>query len=129
MNHLYEIATGQLVSSTVLDISDIPQGMAVKVSSLTGIWNTSTLDFDPRPVKRIITKLDFIGRFTDDELEAIISKSKEVSTHGDKVGVFLKKLDVAEDVDLGDVRLSAGVNGMETLSLIASGRAAEILNG
>jgi hypothetical protein len=129
MNHLYEVATGRLRSSTILDIPDIPDGMAVKVSNLTGIWNVSELDFEPKPVKRIITKLDFIGRFTDPELEAIISKSKEANTIGDKVGVFLKKLDVAQDVDLDDARLNAGVNGMETLGLIGAGRAAVILNG
>lgn len=127
MNHLYETATGRLISSTVLDIPDIPQDMAVKVSSNTGIWNTSTLDFDPIPENRTISKLDFIGRFTDPELEAIISKSKEANSVGDKVGVFLKKLDVAENVDLDDPRLSTGVEGMETLGLIGIGRAAEIL--
>jgi len=129
MNHLYEIATGRLISSTILDIPDIPTGMAVKVSVLTGIWNESTLDFDPVPVKRVIEKIDFIDLFTDSEMESIISKSKESNNAGDKVGVFLEKLNAAPNVDLDSARTIAAVNGMETLGLIASGRAVVILNG
>jgi len=129
MNHLYEIATGKLISSTSLSIPDIPAGMAVKVSSLTGIWNTTTLDFDPFPEKRVITKLDFIELFTDSELEAIISKSKESNTAGNKVSVFITKLELAGSVDLKSDRMNTAVNGMESLGLIAVGRATVILNG
>lgn len=127
MNHVYEIATGRLISSTILPHPDPRTGEAVKVSSLTGIWNTSTLDFDPIPPSRIVEKIDFIDLFTDSEMEAIISKSKENNNAGNKVGVFLEKLNAAPNVDLDSDRTTNAVNGMETLELIASGRAAEIL--
>jgi len=129
MNHLYDMATGRLISSGSEPILDIAPGRAVKASDLTGIWNESTLDFDPAPVKRMVTKLEFMERFTDTELEAITSMSKKDTGVGNKVSVFMKKLDLADQIDLDDARLQAGVNGMESLGLIGAGRAAVILNG
>jgi len=129
MNHLYDTATGRLISSTILDIPDIPDGMSVKVSELTGIWNETTLDFDPMPINRVIEKIDFLDLFTPAEMEGIIAKSKESNSAGNKVGVFLEQLNAAPSVDLDSSRSIKAVNGMETLGLIGAGRAAVILNG
>lgn len=132
MNHLYEIANGRLVSSTSLPIPSPPGGMAVVTlpdGDEVGIWNTSTLVFDPQSANMRRTKLEFLELFTDIELEDIIAKSKENTTAGHKVGVFIKKLDLAENIDLDDTRMITAVNGMESLGLIAQGRAAVILNG
>ena len=55
MLHLYETATGKLISSaTVVDV--IPDGMAVKESDKKGVWNTTTLDFDEVIQDKILSK-------------------------------------------------------------------------
>lgn len=125
MNHLYETATGKLISSTALDIDNIPAGMAVKVSNLKGTWNTSTLDFDPIPVKKIVDRFDFMELFTDAELIAILDAAK-VNT---AVEVFVKKLDLAPRVDLDSSNVVNGLASLEAAGLIAVGRASEIRNG
>lgn len=74
----------------------------------------------PAPV-RVISRLEFAERFTDAELEAVLS-----SNNG-KVRVFLKKLDFVGSVDLDKPSVVAGVNFLEQSGLIGAGRAAEIL--
>lgn len=126
MNHLYEIATGKLISSTSLPIDTVPDGMAVKTTTNTGIWNTDTLDFDPIPEKKpAITRLEFMDLFTDAELAGILTAAKSNVS----VEVFVKKLDAASEIKLDDPRTIAGVQLLEAASLIDAGRAAEILNG
>ncbi len=77
------------------------------------------------PIKiTIITKLNFLNRFTDEELAAILDAAKSSSL----IAVWIKKLDLAENVDLTHEQITNGVNGLELMGLISSGRAAEILN-
>lgn len=127
MNHLYDIATGRLLSSTALDIPNIPQGMAVKASDKTGVWDAEALDFAPIPEQHVISKLDFLDKFADSELEDIIAESNKDTGRGRKVAVFIKRLDLADNIDIKKPRTIESVNGLETLSLIGAGRAAEIL--
>lgn len=123
MNHLYEIATGRIVSSTSLPIPVIPDGMAVKASELTGMWNETLLDFEPRPVSKKESRLDFIDRFTDDEMELIMNAERT----NNKIAVFLQKLNLANEVDRESARTINAVNGLESLGIINAGRAAVIL--
>lgn len=127
MNHLYEIATGRHESSTVLDIPDVKEGMAVKASDKKGIWSAELLDFVPLPIVRVISKLEFLDKFADAELENIIAEAAKDTARGRKVGVFLKRLDLAESIDLADLRTIAAVNGLESLGLVADAEA--VLNG
>lgn len=125
MNHLYEIATGRLVSSTKLDIDEIPAGMAVKQSNKKGIWNTETLDFDPIPEKKVVEKLEFLDMFTDSELAGILAAAKnDVS-----VELFIKKLDLADRINIKSEKVKAALSAMESAGLLASGRADDITNG
>jgi len=125
MNHLVEIATGRLLSSSILSITTAAGNEVITLpdGDERGIWNTGTKIFDTRPEQRIIDKLEFLDLFTDSELEAIIGSSNS------KVRVFIKKLELAQTVDLKSARMITAVNGMETLGMIGSGRAAVILNG
>lgn len=125
-HYIYDLATGQLISESSLVIDPIPGGIGVKIFSREaslGIWNASTLQFDPRPQNKKEDKLVFIDRFSDSELEGIMAARRT----NDKVAVFVKKLDLAEDVDRSSVRTVTAVNGLEAIGLIVSGRAAEIL--
>ena len=123
MNHLYEIATGKLLSSTAIDIKSVREGHAIKVSSKTGTWNTVTLDFDPLPVTNTLSIIDFVRKFTDAELEDIL----ESSLSNRKVRVFIKKLELMQSIDLLSPVTIASINGLAALNLITSERAAEVL--
>jgi len=124
-NFLYDIASGDLRGESGADI-DIPAGMAVKVlpqSDNAGLWNSSTLSFDARPVSKLESRLDFIDRFTDSEMELIMNSRRT----NDKIAVFIQKLDLADEVDRDSSRTTNAVNGLEAIGLIGVGRAAEIL--
>lgn len=75
------------------------------------------------PSVRVLTKLAYINRFTDEELVGIYSAAK-VSV---PVEIWLKKFELAEEINLDDERTVAGLYAMEAGGLLASGRAAEIL--
>jgi len=126
--YLYETANGRLVSETSLLPVDPPAHLTVKTyterKSQSGlIWNPVTLDFEAGPYRRMIDKLDFIELFIDAELEGIITSPNS------KVKVFIKKLELANSVDLKSDRMTDSLAGLETLGLIAAGRAVEIGNG
>lgn len=71
----------------------------------------------------IISKVDYMNRYTDAELAGIFTISKTNIA----VEVWLKKFDAARDIDLNDPRTIAGVQAIEASGLLAAGRAAEIL--
>lgn len=77
----------------------------------------------PEPTKRILTKLEAMDRFTDEELEDIYSAAKvNVS-----VEVWLEKFKQAQDTNLDDPRFIAGLGKLVTAGLLAANRPAEIL--
>ena len=83
----------------------------------------------PEPKTGRLTKLEFLNRFTDAELEAIYGAAK-VSV---QVEVFLAKFNAVTpeadgtSIDLKDDRLIAGIRAFEAGKLIGVGRADEIL--
>lgn len=78
----------------------------------------------PTPIiTQPISKLTFLDKFTDAELAAILTAAKTVV----QVEVFVKKLDAASEVNLGDSRTIAGVQALEQFGLIGTGRASQIL--
>lgn len=77
----------------------------------------------PEPVDMRLTKQKFKLRFTQDERVAI----REAAKTDPVVFDFQDLLDSGSHADLKDPVLIAGLNAMEQLSLIAEGRANEIL--
>lgn len=73
---------------------------------------------------RIISKLDYMSRFTDSELAAIFTAAKSVVA----IEVWLEKFKVAEFINLDDAATQAGLQTLETVGLIGVGRAMEVLN-
>lgn len=125
MNFRHDDATGALLGESDLPLVPVA-GTSVVVhpkESRTGMWNTSTLSFDTIPVKKIESRLEFLDRFTDPEMEGIMGAERT----NNKISVFIKKLDVAGEVDRGSQRTIKAINGLESLGLINIGRAAEIL--
>jgi hypothetical protein len=81
---------------------------------------------DPSPVApsiRTLTKLEYMNRFTDDELAAIYTAAKAVV----QVEIWLEKFKLAQEINLDDASTVSGLQAMEAAGLIGTGRAAEIL--
>lgn len=79
----------------------------------------------PQYLKPIITHLDFLDRFTVDERIAVRTAAQTNPIVAD----FLDLLNAVKDrmVDLTDQRTINGVNALESMALISTGRAAQIL--
>ena len=74
-------------------------------------------------VPRIISRLEFYGLFSDEELVRVYTATKESIP----LEIFLDKVKVAQDITINDPRTVAGVQALEALGIIGEGRAAEIL--
>lgn len=72
-----------------------------------------------------ITKLQFLDLLTDAEIGNILDAAKTVKP----IAVFVKKLELAGDINLSDPRTIAALNALEAAGLLGSGRAARILTG
>lgn len=79
----------------------------------------------PEPVSfdRVVSRLQFLDRFTDAELAGILA----AAAASPAIQVWTKKLELAGEVDLDSPRTIAGVNALETAGLIGAGRGAAIL--
>jgi hypothetical protein len=89
-------------------------------------WNgTSFVDVVP-PVPapiRILSKLEYMNRFTDAELAGIYTAAKSIIA----VEIWFEKFKLAGDINLDDPRTVAGLQAMEAAGLLVAGRASEIL--
>lgn len=103
------------------DIADHCASIVGGTARLLG--DTEIVEFpQSEPVREVqLTKLQFLRRFTTAERIAIRSSTNPVIVD------FMQLLDLAQDVRLDDPDTVAGVNYLETLTLIGEGRAAEIL--
>lgn len=82
----------------------------------------------PQPVyagRRILTKLEFLRLFTMTERITMRTAAKESPVMED----YLQLMDLAQEINLDDQDTVAGVQMMEQASLLAEGRAEEILRG
>lgn len=122
---LYEVSTGRLISQSSLPITNVGDGRATKEVSGEGIWNETSLDFDPIPVNRKKSTLSFMELFTDSEMVGILDAAK-VNT---SVQLFVMKMEQASYIDLDYPATIAGVQSLEAGGLLSAGRAEEILNG
>lgn len=77
----------------------------------------------PRPIKSILTPLEFLNRFSDEEAISILTLTKT----NPQIELWWIKYNKAQDIDLNDQQTIDGVTMLETAGIIAAGRAAEIL--
>ena len=128
--YAYNAVTRQLLSVSNDSISIPENGVVVEIPELSAdrlrydyIWNSETTAFDVRPQARLMSKLDYLNRFTDNELEAIYTAAKTNVA----VEIWLEKFRLASEISLDDPKTISGVNFLEQSGLISTGRAAEIL--
>lgn len=80
-------------------------------------------EYQPEGPGSTLSKLDYMGRFTDVELATIYSAAKTAV----QIEVWLEKFKLSSDIDLKDPRTIAGVQALEAVGVLAPGRAVEIL--
>lgn len=85
-----------------------------------------TFDYPPAPAEpKLLSKLDFMNRFTMPEMAAVYTAAKQNVL----VEILLDQLKMAEFINTTDPRVMMGINMLEQAGLIDAGRASEILNG
>lgn len=82
----------------------------------------------PVPVGRHITQLAFLSRFTDAEAVGIDLASIGATVQAASIRRYLNKVNVAKFIDLDRADTRTGVQALEAVGLLASGRALEILD-
>ena len=89
-------------------------------------WDANTRQFrdESGSVVRTLTGLQYMTRFTQEELETIYGLA-DVNL---AVRVWVKMFERADVVDLGDARTVTGLQRLEAAGILAAGRAAEILS-
>ena len=75
------------------------------------------------PIQRLITKLEYLRRFTTAERVAIRAAAATNPVLED----YLKLMELAQEINLDDPDTLAAVQMLEQSGLIASGRATEVL--
>ena len=90
---------------------------------LVALQNAPLPDIAAEPVSRVLTKTQYMNRFTDAELGAIYSTAKVVVN----VQVWLERFNAATEIDLDSPNVIGGLQAMEAAGLIGAGRANEIL--
>ena len=75
------------------------------------------------PPERSVTKLEYLRRFTGQERVTIRQAAKENPVLED----YLAMLEIAQEINLDDPDTIAAVNMLESVGLIATGRATEVL--
>lgn len=79
----------------------------------------------PVPTSRVLTKLEYLRRFTTEERVTI----REASKANPALEDYLAMMELAEEIDTGDADTIAAVTMLEQVGLIGVGRANEVLNG
>lgn len=77
----------------------------------------------PAPAERTITKVAYLRRFTGDERVGIRTAAKTNAALED----YLHLMDRADEINLDDPDTIAAVQMLESVGLIAAGRAVEVL--
>jgi hypothetical protein len=103
--------------------TEVPGVSKTEIESLYQ-WDSANVSFMLKAANsRIITKLEYMNRFTDTELATIYTVAKTNIA----IEVWLEKFKLSAEINLDDPRTVGGINALEQFGLIGVGRAAEIL--
>ncbi len=134
---LYTTATGAFVALTDHRVDPLPAGLSAKsVGTMKPDldayqWDPATLGLVPRTPQRLISKYLFIQRFTDAERRDLFGfslDSTKTEAQRKRVAAFVWYLDFLDVINLDDASLVAGMQYLETVAVLAAGRAAQILS-
>lgn len=134
---LYATSSGAFVALTDNAVDPLPAGLAAKSFGVKPdldayAWDPATLGLVPRTPQRIVSKLVFITRFTDTERRDLFGFSLYATAKTEaqrmRVAAFVWYLTFLDMVNLDDTSITAGMNYLETVAVLAPGRAAQILS-
>ena len=94
-------------------------------------WDPSTRALVPRTPQRFLPKWFFIQRFTDSERKAFFGfplDSTKTEAQRKIISALMWYLLYLDTINLDDTSLVAGVQYLETIGVLATGRAAQILS-
>lgn len=131
---LYNTITGDLVSQGTVVANSVPVGLTVQdiinPPADNTIWNTASRSFVVRPSPRIIPKSDFLQRFTIAERKEMFGFSYGSTYTPDQqknLAALMRFIDCLDRIDLDDAAIQQGVPYLETMGIVAVGRAALVL--
>ncbi len=119
-------------SSSVPPPLEVPEGS--KANYIGNGWEilpyvepttVTVIPYNPPPTfpGRVLTKLQYMNRFTSVELANIYSAAKSVI----QVEIWLEKFKLATEINLDDPTILEGLLAMEAAGLLEVGRANEII--
>lgn len=131
---LYNTITGDLVSQGTVVANPVPVGLTaqdiINPPADNTVWNTTSRSFVVRPSPRIIPKSDFIQRFTIAERKEMFGFSHGTTytaAQQKNLAALMRYMDFLDRIDLDDAAIQQGVPYLETIGVIAVGRAAQVL--
>lgn len=126
----YSAVTNALIAISDFELPTPEDGSCTEVPGVSKSelengynWNAETHSFDLKSADRVLTKLDYMNRFTDTELATIYTVAKSNIA----VEIWLEKFKLSTEINLDDLRTIGGVMALEQFGLIGPGRASEIL--
>jgi hypothetical protein len=126
---IYNSATGALVSIGTVLADPLPAGLValdVGETMPDGDWSSATLSFVARStLPETWTKYEFKQRMTAAERVAVRAAAASNAVVAD----FMDLLDSSGAVVRANPNVLAGLNYLESIAVLATGRAAEIING
>lgn len=134
---IFETATGKLVAITqeyreplLAGLSSVSIGLEAPDMD-TYQWDQSSHALVPRTPQRLLPKWYFIQRFTDTERRAFFGfplDSTKIEAQRKIVSALMWYLLYLDTINLDDTSLAAGIEYLETVGILATGRAAQILS-
>jgi len=123
-------ATGETVDAVLLEREAIRQASnridaAIKAAKSVAKVNAIIFEVLPKDyiTKTVLSRVDFMNRFTQLEMEAITTAAKT----SPPIETMLLKWQAADSVNLASQETQMTVNALETAGIIKTGRAAVIL--
>lgn len=130
--YAYDAITRELLGISDNELPTPENGSTTEFPGVTALemranytWDPATVSFIERDsvARRLISKLDYMNRFTDAELVSIYTAART----NVNVEIWLEKFKLSTQINLDDPKTLIGLQSLETLGLIATGRPAEIL--
>lgn len=108
-----------------IDQADLDNPMLSVAEQIQIVYVPQAGDIAPVPVSRILTKLEYLRRFTMEERIAV----RQAAESSPMLADYLAMMELAEEIDTGDADTIGAVNMLEQVGLIGAGRASGVLNG
>lgn len=134
---IHNATTGDFLALTDHVADPLPAGLAArsvgaeKPDMAKYQWDAATRGIVPRTPMRFVSKYVFIQRFTDAERRVLFGfslDSTKTEAQRKLVVAIVWYLTFLDTINLDDASIAAGMAYLETVGVLAAGRAAQILS-